>query len=76
MWVRKIGKKGNSEMIVLPTSALKALSWERGDHLILYLHNQEALIVRRFDPLKRPDLIHLIKSAEVATDKKLPVIKV
>lgn len=75
MWVRKIGTKGKSKSVVLPKPALDALGWEKGDHLLIYLHNNDALLAIRFDPEKRPDLLHAARVSEELEDVDLPQIK-
>lgn len=75
MWVRKIGRKGNVLGVTLPQEALRALGWERGDHLIIYLHNEGSLLATRFDPEKRPDLLAAARTSEEQAGNKLSTIK-
>lgn len=75
MWVRKIGKKGNVLGVTLPKPALDSLGWERGDYLVIYLHNNGSLLATRFNPLKRPDLLIAARESEERSDEVVPTIK-
>jgi antitoxin component of MazEF toxin-antitoxin module len=52
MWVRVIGKTGNSVTLVLPSDALDALKWERGDFLAIKMSSKEELVISKFDPAR------------------------
>lgn len=67
--------KGNAVGVTIPQAALRALGWERGQHLLLYLHNNDGILIVRFDPQKRPDLLHVAREAEAKLDEVLPTIK-
>ncbi len=68
MWVRRIGQKGTSDVVVVPSDAMKALGWARGDFLYISLVSKNALVIRRFDAVRVPD--SLIEAA-----RPLPEIK-
>lgn len=57
MWVRKVQAGATSKYVVLPPEALQALEWERGDHLVLWLQSPNQLIITKFDPRFRPDIL-------------------
>jgi len=49
MWVRRIGQKGTSESVTLPTELMRALGWERGDHVYVQLYGNASVIFTKFD---------------------------
>lgn len=57
MWVRRIGRVGNSEMVHFPVSALRALEWKRGDFLVIEMPNSHQLLMTKFDPAQVPDRV-------------------
>lgn len=76
MWVRKIGKNGNSSTVSLPTAVTSLLEWRRGDHLAMYLDDNNSLILTKFDPLMRPDLVQSAREdLHVGTEEE-PAIQV
>ena len=50
VWVRILGKQGNSEGIVLPSDALRALRWERGDRLLVRVYDEHEIRITKFEP--------------------------
>jgi len=64
MWVRKIGVGGNSKSIVLPPQALEALGWEKGDHIVIFMHIKDNLIMHKFDPKLDPGMLHDARKME------------
>lgn len=76
MWVRIIGKKGNAQGFAIPKAAMRALGWERGDHLLIYLHNKNAIVVTKLRPEKRPDLIIAARELEAQAEAELDEIKI
>ena len=57
MWVRMLGKKGDSLAVIVPARALTALGWEQGDYLYLRMVSNDELIVKRFNPAHVPDAL-------------------
>jgi len=55
MWIRRIGQKGNAEAIVLPSAALGALGWERGDFIRISMTMSGELLLTKFNPATVPD---------------------
>jgi len=55
MWVRILGRKGDSDHVVLPRQALRSLGWERGDFLRLEMKSTNELLITRFNPATVPD---------------------
>ena len=55
MWVRKLGAKGNAEAVSLPSEALEALGWERGDHIVVTMVSPTALRLTKFDGVRASD---------------------
>jgi len=55
MWVRILGEKGNSSGLLLPTKALRALGWERGDFVRIEMTSSKELLLTRFNPATVPD---------------------
>lgn len=52
MWVRVIGKTGDSLTIVLPSDAIDVLKWERGEYLEIRMIVKGELVIRKFNPAK------------------------
>ena len=48
MWVRKIGKKGMSNAIVLPEPAMKLLGWQVGDFVTVRFWSKDEIRVTKF----------------------------
>lgn len=61
--------------VTLPVAVLRSLGWERGDHLIIYLHNNNSLLIARFDPDKRPDLLAAARESERQESEEIETIK-
>ena len=59
MWIRKIIKTGNSLSLSIPRPALQCVGVERGDYVVIWVGDSGCLLVQRFDPQKRPDLLAL-----------------
>lgn len=57
MWVRVIGKVGNSQMVVLPPSICRSLGWERGDYLLINVVGTNIVQMTRFVPAVMPDAV-------------------
>ncbi len=76
MWVRKIGKSGNSKGVTLPPAVLQELGWERGDYVVVYLNANDSVLLTRFDPLRRPDLLLAGRESEEGEKEEKRTIKV
>ncbi len=76
MWVRKIGKTGNSKIVTIPPVILKSLGWERGDYVVVQLNASDSILLTRFDPLRRPDLLVAERESEAGEKEEKRVIKV
>lgn len=55
MWVRRIVKHGTAHDVTIPVEVLRALKWERGDHLYIRLHDGGELRIKKFDPARVSD---------------------
>lgn len=50
IWVRNLGKWGNSEAVTLPAAALNALKWQCGDRLLVKMHSDNEIRITKFEP--------------------------
>lgn len=55
MWVRIISRRGDSDMVVLPAPAIRALGWNRGDYIYIRVVGDNRVELKRFDPVEVPD---------------------
>jgi len=49
MWLRIIGKVGNSNCVVLPRELLRGIEWKRGDYLSILVVNQNKVMLEKVD---------------------------
>lgn len=67
MWVRRIGKIGASNHVVIPSAALDALGWKRGDYVRVILNDERSVLIERFVP-------ELVTDRERLAAEPLPVV--
>lgn len=57
MWIRVIGRVGNSNAVVLPVQLLKGLGWKRGDYVEISVVGPDKVMLTRFDEKTMPDKV-------------------
>ena len=68
MWIRMLGKKGDSLAVILPSAAREAMGWEQGDYLYLRMASRDELLVTRFNPANLTDALRKSIEAEPIID--------
>jgi antitoxin component of MazEF toxin-antitoxin module len=49
MWVRSLIKIGDSHAVVIPSDALEAVRWERGDTIRVVLQNDASILLTKIN---------------------------
>ena len=57
MWIRKISRAGQTNMLILPPPMLRALGWFRGDHLSLAVVGEGTVVIQKVPESKLTDQI-------------------
>ena len=57
MWIRVLGRVGNSNCVVLPQQLLRGLYWERGDFVEISIVGPDKVMLTRFDEKTMPDKV-------------------
>ncbi|MCR4323006.1 MAG: AbrB/MazE/SpoVT family DNA-binding domain-containing protein [Candidatus Azambacteria bacterium] len=57
MWVRIIGKIGNSKSVVLPAQLLRGLNWKRGDYMHISVVGPDKVMLMKFEAKDMPDRV-------------------
>lgn len=57
MWVRIIGRIGNSNALVLPTALLRGLNWARGDYVQISIVGPDKVMLTKFSEVDMPDKV-------------------
>lgn len=67
MYVKKIVQHGNSLALIIPIEICRHYEMTRGDFCVVSVDAENDIVIRKFNPERRPDLAELV-------DKEVPVI--
>lgn len=69
MYVKKIVRHGNSLALIIPIQVCRHYDLKRGDFCVVSVDGANDIVVQKFDPVRRPDLIDLV-------EKDLPTVAI
>lgn len=71
MWIRILGRIGNSNAVVLPSALLRGLKWGRGDFVQISVLDQNKVLLTRFDANLVSDAVReaIINQQKTINDK-------
>lgn len=61
MYVKKVIKHGNSLALVIPKEVCRHYDLKRGDFCVVSVDGENDIVIQKFDPVRRPDLMDLVE---------------